>query len=131
MGMTQHYPGDPWYPSFPDITGSVLRFIPSLLIAAAGALLAALFLPKTPLFNHLILNAALPPPTSVAPTQGPSVKVGQGGLTETRLNPAGAARFGDLLLNVVSRGEFIESGEKIVIAEVRGNRIIVERLKNA
>ena len=131
MGMTQHYPGDPWYPSFPAITSSVIHFTPSLLIAIVGAMLAGTFLPKVPLFNRLILNAAVTRQAAPSATTGNSSTIGQKGITETRLNPAGAARFGESRLNVVSRGEFIEPGEKIVIAEVQGNRIIVERLKNA
>jgi len=131
MGMTQHYPGDPWYPTLPAITTSVLRFVPSLLITMVGAMLAATFLPKAPLFNRLVLNAAISPRPNTTTVQENSAQVGQQGVTETRLNPAGAARFGDLRLNVVSRGEFIEPDEKIVIAEAKGNRIIVERLKNA
>jgi len=131
MGMTQHYPGDPWYPTFPAITNSAIRFTPSLLIAVAGGMLAAAFLPQVPLFKKLILDAAITPQRGALPAQGNTSLVGQQGVTETRLNPAGAARFGDAHLNVVSRGDFIEPGEKIVIAEAKGNRIIVERLKNA
>lgn len=131
MGMTQHYPGDPWYPSLPAITTSAIRFIPSLLIAITGAMLAATFLPKVPLFNKLILNDTLPSQAGTSNTpNNEALLIGRQGITETRLNPAGAARFGDSLLNVVSRGEFIESGEIIVVAEAKGNRIIVERVKN-
>ncbi|MEI8140154.1 MAG: NfeD family protein [bacterium] len=131
MGMTQHYPGDPWYPTLPAITTSALRLTPSLLITLAGAVLAATFLPKAPLFNKLILNATITPQTGDSRSaQSKSVRIGQQGIAETRLNPAGAARFGDLRLNVVSRGDFLEPGDKIVIAETRGNRIIVDHLKN-
>ncbi len=131
MGMTQHYPGDPWYPTVPRLISSALHFTPSLLITVAGAILAAIFLPKAPLFNKLILNAAITPQTNSTPAKGNQDMVGKQGITETRLNPAGAARFGDTHLNVVARGEFIEPGEKIIIAETQGNRIIVERLKSA
>jgi membrane-bound serine protease (ClpP class) len=131
MGMTQHYPGDPWYPTLPAITTSALRLTPSLLITFAGAVLAATFLPKAPLFNKLILNATITPQAGDShTTQNNSVRIGQQGIAETRLNPAGAAHFGDTRLNVVSRGDFIEPGDKIVVAETWGNRIIVDRLKN-
>lgn len=131
MGMIQHYPGEPWYPTLPAIVASTMRFIPSLLIAVTGAILAAAFLPKLPLFNKLILDTAVNTRISAPPPPDHSALTGKQGVTETRLNPAGAARFGDLHLNVVSRGDFIESGEKIKVAEVEGNRIIVERLNDA
>lgn len=131
MGMIQHYPGDPWYPTFPAIITSVMRFTPSLLIAITGAVLAAAFLPKVPMLNKLILDTAVTSQASDVATSAKSSLTGKQGIAETRLNPAGAARFDDLRLNVVSRGDFIEAGEKIVIAEARGNRIIVERVKSA
>ncbi len=132
MGMIQHYPGDPWYPTLPKVTGSVISFSWSLLIAVVGAVLAASFLPKSPLYNKLILNTTIPPSTNTpAPTLNSPLIAGQQGVAVTCLNPAGAGLFGDLRINVVSRGDFIEPGEKIMIAEAHGNRIIVERVKNA
>jgi membrane-bound serine protease (ClpP class) len=132
LGMTQHYPGDPWYPSLPAITASALRLVPSLIITVAGAMLAATFLPKVPLFNKLVLDATITQPNNSTPAdQTTLIKPGLEGIAETRLNPAGVAHFDTLRLNVMSQGDFIEPGEKIVIAEVHGNRIIVERLKKS
>ncbi|MEI6564232.1 MAG: NfeD family protein [bacterium] len=131
LAMVQHYPGDPWYPTFPALTSSIIQFSLSLLIAFAGAVLAAAFLPKTPLFNTLILDTAATPQAGFTSSTDNSSMVGQTGITETRLNPAGAARFDAVRLNVVSRGEFVESGEAITIVEARGNRIIVERTRKA
>jgi membrane-bound ClpP family serine protease len=37
------------------------------------------------------------------------------------------AMFGDERLDVVARGDYIEAGAQIVIAETHGNRIIVEK----
>jgi hypothetical protein len=35
--------------------------------------------------------------------------------------------FGEKRLPVVARGEFIDPGVSIVVAEVRGNRIVVDK----
>lgn len=51
--------------------------------------------------------------------------VGRTGETRTVLRPAGMAEFDGVKLNVVSDGEYIASGTKIVVDRVEGNRIVV------
>lgn len=132
MAMIEHYPGTPWYPTFPQVTGSVIQFSIAMVISFIGFLLVAGFLPQTPALNRLILQSSTDRKdgfkSSVADT---STLVGRLGVSETRLNPAGAARFDGLRMNVVARGDFINPGEEIKIAETHGNRIIVERVKKA
>jgi membrane-bound serine protease (ClpP class) len=53
--------------------------------------------------------------------------LGQRGRTLTILRPSGKARIGDDVVAVVTAGEMLEEGESIVVAQVQGNRIIVER----
>lgn len=130
MAMIQHYPGTPWYPTLPQMTDSVIQFSIALLISFIGFLLVAGFLPQTPALNRLILTSSTDRKegfTSSATDTAPLI--GQVGISETRLNPAGAARFDALRLNVVARGEFMEPGEAIRIVETHGNRIIVERVR--
>ena len=132
MAMIEHYPGTPWYPTYPQISGSVIQFSIALVISFVGFLLVAGFLPQTPALNRLILNSATGREDGfTASTADTSSLVGRLGISETRLNPAGAARFDDQRLNVVARGDFINPGEEIRIAETHGNRIIVERVKKA
>jgi membrane-bound serine protease (ClpP class) len=129
MAMIQHYPGEPWYPTLPRITFSVIEFSKSLVLSLVGFALVASFLPKTSLFKKLVLESATSSAGGYTAAPDTSSLVGLQGVSETRLNPAGSARFGDLRLNVVTRGDFFEAGEEIVIAEARGNRIIVDRVK--
>lgn len=56
--------------------------------------------------------------------------VGKTGETRTVLRPAGMAEFDGVKLNVVSDGEYIASGAKVVIARVEGNRIVVQEQKD-
>lgn len=51
--------------------------------------------------------------------------VGREGEARTVLRPAGMAEFDGVKLNVVSDGEYIASGAKIVVDRVEGNRIVV------
>jgi membrane-bound serine protease (ClpP class) len=83
------------------------------------------------MFRTLVLDSTISRTDGFTAAPDTASLVGRQGVTETRLNPAGAARFGTQRLNVVTRGDFYEVGEAIVIAEARGSRIIVERIKKA
>ncbi len=50
------------------------------------------------------------------------------GLSVTDLRPAGIAEIQDRRLDVVTDGEYIEAGTPIVVTEVTGNRIVVQRV---
>jgi membrane-bound serine protease (ClpP class) len=131
MAMIQHYPGTPAWPTLPQFSFSVIQFGKSLLISAAGFWLVAGVLPQTPLFRKMVLGSATSRVAGYTASADTSSRVGQRGITETRLNPAGAARFGTERLNVVARGDFINAGEAVIVAETHGNRIIVERTTKA
>ena len=53
------------------------------------------------------------------------VLVGKRGRTSSVLRPAGIGDFDGVRLNVVTEGDFIESGRPIEIARVEGARIVV------
>jgi membrane-bound ClpP family serine protease len=47
------------------------------------------------------------------------------GATITPLTPAGKARFGDEVVDVISDGQWISAGSPIVVVAVRGSRVEV------
>lgn len=55
--------------------------------------------------------------------------VGHEGETCTVLRPAGMAEFEGVKLNVVSDGEYIANGARVVVDRVEGNRIVVREIK--
>jgi membrane-bound ClpP family serine protease len=87
------------------------------------------WLPRAPVLQHVFL----------APPEGEEAEiisrremlvdldnlVGQAGVTTTPLSPAGKARFGNHLVDVISTGEFIARDSQVVVAEVHGNRVVV------
>jgi membrane-bound serine protease (ClpP class) len=111
------------------------------LISVIGVgVLISRYLPEMPILKHLILT---PPDLSGAadvdaPRLRPDVLGGvaaagfesllhQEGEAFTTLRPAGKARFGEQLIDVQSQGDFIDPGEKIVVIEVTGNKIVVRK----
>jgi membrane-bound serine protease (ClpP class) len=51
--------------------------------------------------------------------------VGRTGVAVTALRPAGTARFGESLLDVVSEGMFIPAGTAVTVVRVEGPRVVV------
>ena len=122
----------------------------SSLGTLAGALATVLvvaisinrFLPSIPFLNKLILT---PPGYAEiednAPMLNPAVfkneiedspvQSGDIGITASTLRPSGKANFGDLFLDVVSDGGYIDPGMKIEVIRVAGRRIIVRPVDDA
>ena len=55
--------------------------------------------------------------------------LGREGTATTVLRPAGMGEFEGVKLNIVSDGEFIAAGEKVLVTSVEGNRIVVKAVK--
>ena len=54
--------------------------------------------------------------------------LGLTGVPTTVLRPTGMAEFDGVRLNVVSEGEFIQSGTRVQIVRVEGSRILVRTI---
>jgi membrane-bound serine protease (ClpP class) len=55
------------------------------------------------------------------------LKVGQGGIADSILRPAGQARFDNAIVDVVAQGEYVQKGENVEIIEIHGNRVVVRK----
>ena len=83
-----------------------------------------------PAYQHVMLE---PPEGEEAQTISRREKltdlenlIGTTGVTTTQLTPAGKARFGSTLVDVISDGDFIPRNTPVVVAEVHGNRVLVK-----
>jgi len=59
-----------------------------------------------------------------------SYLIGKRGVATTQLTPSGKARFGDEVLDVISHSELIKKNAAVRVAEVHGNRVVVEPLES-
>lgn len=55
------------------------------------------------------------------------IKAGEIGTAQTSLRPAGKVEIGNDIIDAISEGEFLEKGTRVIVTEVRGNRVIVAR----
>jgi len=104
------------------------RVVFSLLVALAASLVLLRYLPRLPFGRRLILETGLAAGEGYAsaPEQDRSW-LGKSGTAHTPLRPAGIADFNGERVDVVSDGEFIDSGAPIAVIRVDGNRIVVRR----
>ena len=55
--------------------------------------------------------------------------VGEQGAVEAPLRPAGIARLAGRRVDVVTRGEMIDLGQRVRVIEVKGNRVVVAAIE--
>ena len=78
--------------------------------------------------SKLVLNDTESNEAGYRSTEDLEVFLGKEGLTTTVLRPTGMAEFDGVRLNVVSEGEFIQSGTQVQIVRVEGSRILVRTI---
>jgi membrane-bound serine protease (ClpP class) len=100
----------------------------SLLASTLGLMALVRYLPQTPFLGRLVLKMQQTPETGyVVESAEQRGLVGKAGVAQSTLRPSGRAEIDGQVLLVVTDGEFIEPGSKIVVAEVSGNRIVVRK----
>lgn len=129
FAMVDYYPGQPFVFSLDTLIGPLINLGVSLLLFMIAVAVLARFLPDLPIFSRLVLRKAAAegpaldqPEAELYPVR---VQVGDIGTARTTLRPAGRADFGDSVVDVVSDGEFVEPGARLVVLEVRGEQVVV------
>jgi len=101
-----------------------------LVLFTVFAVVLARFLPQMPILKRLVLTGTVGSSgasRAAAAAQEQSARAGETGRTVTMLRPAGKARLGPRLVDVVTDGEFLGPETPIRVIQVRGNRIVVRR----
>ena len=102
-----------------------------ILAAFIFIILIILFIIFAVLASHgrlpgkLVLRQSTDRSSGFSSAKDMSCLVGASGVTITPLRPAGNAEFNGVRLDVVSQGDYIESGVPVEVIETSGNRIIV------
>jgi membrane-bound serine protease (ClpP class) len=121
-----------WY----DFTWGVVGLAGGFLGFVVLAWLLAKYVPKIEFLSGLILVPTAAKPGSqmqVSMTTPPDsqtigVKTGDKGQVVSILRPTGKAKFGDAVVDVVAEAEFLDTGTKVEIIEIHGNRVVVKEV---
>lgn len=121
-------PRVPW--EFQVFQFNIMATVGGVLGSFVVLLIAAWFLPSTPLFARLALQKQLKTEEGYGSgVQDGETLVGQVGVVSTALRPAGKLEISDKIYSVVSDAEFVDAGQKARVIRVDGPKIVVEPLE--
>ena len=123
--MVDRYPTDPVLPTLPQLHLPALNFSLGLFGGIAAILLAARFLPRTPLFRPFELATTSPNFQPIAEEPAPR---GSRGEAITDLRPSGRASFKDQVYDVLADGDFIPRGTPVKAVGREGSTTLVRRM---
>ena len=107
--------------------GAGMEFLVATAVLVPVMIMLGLkFFPRSPMGKHMVIEG-LSFESQAASDERDLLLVGHEGTVEATLRPAGIARIYGRRVDVVSRGDRIEPGTKIVVLEVEGNRVVVTR----
>lgn len=101
-----------------------------LLLIVTGLVLAVILrsAAKGRLSKTLILNDKLDRESGFTGTEELEYYIGKEGISVTSLRPAGIAEFDGVKLDVVTEGEYIPNGTKVMVTKVFGRRVVVRNI---
>lgn len=107
---------------------NMLMVFGSLVGATLLFMIGVRFMPRTPFLRKLVLATTESVESGyVVGSMGQRDLIGKSGTALSSLRPAGRAEIGGDTMIVVADGEFIEAGDRIMVAKVRGNRVVVKK----
>jgi membrane-bound serine protease (ClpP class) len=113
--------------AFQESTAAGVRFlIATVVMVPVVIVLGFKLFPKSP-FGKRMVAGGLSFGSQASLDQRDLALVGQDGTIEADCRPAGMARIDGRRVDVVTRGEWLESGARVRVVEVQGNRVVVAR----
>ncbi|MFA7345752.1 MAG: hypothetical protein WC003_15740 [Terrimicrobiaceae bacterium] len=131
FAMVDFYPAQPLDFSFDLLARPMLNLSISIVASVFMIAVLARFLPDLPVFRRLFLSAQSISGPSFPSVEGaetrPTLSIGDTGTARSILRPSGKALFGDLLVDVMAQGQFVEEGTPVRILSISGDAVVVER----
>ncbi|MCE5327593.1 MAG: hypothetical protein LLG01_14400 [Planctomycetaceae bacterium] len=112
-----------------SVFNSGLRALLIALLASTAIIsVLAIYLPKVPLVNRLVLAPVHVEPAPPVEASSPlrRISVGDVGVVEGMCRPVGKVRFGEDLMDAASEGSIIPVGRRVRVLRSDGNGIVVE-----
>lgn len=121
-------PNGPFF-NYQNISVAIVQLTGALVGALILVFLLAKFLPKSTVFNRLILADAEKAEQGFVSYPSEKELIGAEGVALTTLRPAGSAEFNGKRVDVVADWEYIEKGKKIKVLRVEGIKVVVKEVK--
>lgn len=107
---------------FGNLTGGIVTLVAALVVVAI-----VMYALRGKTWKKAALSEAID--SSALSKESESLRIGDKGVTVTRLSPSGNATFGELTCEVKSLDNIIEAGAEVEIALIEDNKIFVKPYK--
>ncbi len=122
-----------------QLAQTLLLVLSAVCVFVIGATFLSRRFGSIPVLGAMALKPPVDVPESLVdkksgkplPQTHPNVSVGDWGVAESLLRPAGRARINGISVDVVSDGSYVPAGRQIRIVEISGNRIVVSEIENS
>lgn len=127
MGLLSDLP----YFNWNIVSTAITQLAVAMLLSILMFYLLSKLLPKSTKWNRLILQEDIHETSGYTSTPQHSKEylVGKEGTAYTDLRPSGTAEIEDERIDVVTQGEYILSGSKVVVSKTEGSKVIVKEKK--
>lgn len=127
MGLLSDLP----YFNWNIVSTAITQLAAAMLLSILMFYLLSKLLPKSTKWNRLILQEDIHETSGYTSTPQHSKEylVGKEGTAYTDLRPSGTAEIEDERIDVVTQGEYILSGSKVVVSKTEGSKVIVKEKK--
>lgn len=115
------------FPEQTEVTRAVWTMAITLSASFGAIAMLARAMPDRRAFGLLVLRETLTETDASSDEEEYKLLLGQEGIAKSPLRPSGVVDFSGRRMDVQTLGDFIESGEKVVVKQVNGHRVLVER----
>jgi len=112
------------------ISIAIIQLAASLVLSGLTIFLLLKILPRTEMFNKLILKRNIDERSGYAAVEKVKNLLGKEGKALTDLRPSGIAIIDDKRVDVTTSGEYIKKGAKIKVILSEGSKVVVEMYKS-
>lgn len=112
-----------------DLSNAIIQLAGSFVMTGVFIYFLSKLLPKTRVWNNLILSTNITSKSGYASNLEYGTLIGAEGVALTDLRPSGTALINEKRVDVVTDGEFIKNGTKLVVNFIQGSKVVVEEKK--
>jgi membrane-bound serine protease (ClpP class) len=112
-----------------QISVAIIQLASALAAALVLLILLARFLPKSTIFNRLVLSHEENSDKGFVSSKSLSELIGKEGKALTTLRPAGMADFDGDKIDVVADGDYVQQGSRLKVLRVEGSKVVVREIK--
>ena len=125
LGLISDFPLVDWS----LIQMATIQLAAALVFSILFVFILIKFLPKSQLFNKLVLQRNIEGGSGYTSDVKVKEMLGKQGKALTDLRPSGTALIEDKRVDVVTHGEYINKGTKVIVIQEEGSKVVVEKVK--